>query len=263
MKKMLTSSSLVLMLALAFSCQNHTAAGGTGKVAIGHLQYHKTAGADCDKPDTLRFDCITIELSWPKLEDGSNELKNSVSAWANAFIVGMISPETDTTETMAIDQAAAGFIQSQKDMVKEAPGSPMGQWAAESTDTVLLNDGQYLTLEINGYTYAGGAHGSPSAAVGTFAVATGKKLQWDDLVTDKAALKSLAEKKFRVTQSEAFKEGFDFDDIFQFDLPGNYGLVKDGIYFHYVVYEVTPYVFGETTFVIPFSELGALSKIKK
>ena len=31
----------------------------------------------------------------------------------------------------------------------------MGQWTAESQDTTLLNDGKYLTLEINGFTFGG------------------------------------------------------------------------------------------------------------
>ncbi|MBK9015225.1 MAG: hypothetical protein IPM82_14810 [Saprospiraceae bacterium] len=68
---------------------------------------------------------------------------------------------------------------------------------SRSTDTVLLNDGQHLTLEIVGYTFEGGAHGSPTAAVLTFEASTGKPLTWDDLVTDTTALKVVAEKKFK------------------------------------------------------------------
>lgn len=142
----------------------------------------------------------------------------------------------------------------------------MGQWTAESKDTTLLNDGKYLTLEINGYTYAGGAHGSPTAAVATFDALTGKQLTWADLVNDQSTLKVLAENIFRTTRMDIFapedgSEPFEFDETFQFALPQNYGLVAGGIYCHYLAYEVGPYAIGSTQFVIPFESLGSNFKI--
>ena len=82
-------------------------------------------------------------------------------------------------------------------------------------------------------------------------------------MTDKNALRVLAEKAFRTERAEAFNEGFDFDETFVFDLPINFGLTETGILFYYNAYEVGPYALGSTEFVIPFAELGNLAKIKK
>jgi hypothetical protein len=103
--------------------------------------------------------------------------------------------------------------------------------------------------------------------VATFDVLTGKQLTWNDLVTDQKALQKVAEQAFRAERADVFQPGdgaepFVFDDIFQFALPQNYGLVEDGIFCYYLPYEVGPYAMGSTQFVIPFAKLGDISKIK-
>ena len=139
----------------------------------------------------------------------------------------------------------------------------MGNWAVESTDTALLNNGRHLTLRINAYNYLGGAHGLYTAAVATFDVASGRQLSWADLVVDTSALQTLAEQKFREERAEVFAPdeegypGFAFDEVFPFKLPDNFGLTPEGVYFHYVPYEVAPYAIGPTVFTITYAELGA------
>lgn len=260
----LTRSVIFIATLILTACQNEPKTPET-TVTVSHVRFDKTDGADCDKPDTLRFNCLQINLIWPEVTGGSEALRENVAAWSNSYLVGILAPaSTDSTAAATtVEAAAQGFIQDHKTFSLEAPESPIGQWTAESKDTTLLNDGKYLTLEIEGYTYAGGAHGSPTAAVATFETETGKQLTWDDLVTDKAALKTLAEKKYRAVMADVFADGFEFDDVFTFELPVNYGLVQDGIYFHYLHYEVGPYAIGNTKFVLPFSELGSILKITK
>jgi hypothetical protein len=172
-------------------------------------------------------------------------------------------PIEGTTTTLTVETAAQQFIGMHADFVQEAGESMMGVWTAEVDGDVLLNNGKHLTLNLGGYVFAGGAHGSPTAAIATFDVATGKQLTWDDLVTDQAAVKTMAEKKLRVERADAFQDGFDFDDIFEFTLPVAYGLVADGIQLHYQHYEIMPYALGASTFTLTFEELGALAKIGK
>lgn len=260
----LNKSVIFIATLVLTACQNQSKTPATA-VIVSHLRFDKTDGTDCDKPDTLRFNCLQINLIWPKIESGSEPLRKNVAAWSNSYLVGILAPaSTDSTAAATtVEAAAQTFIQDHKTFSSEAVESPIGQWTAESKDTTLLNDGKYLTLEIEGFTYAGGAHGSPTAAVATFETETGRQLTWDDLVTDKAALKTLAEKKYRAVMADVFNDGFDFDEVFKFELPVNFGLVQDGIYFHYLHYEVGPYAIGNTKFVLPFSELGSLLKITK
>ncbi len=271
MKKQLLACLTFCSLAALFSCNSGTKTPDVTKVVVSTINFNKSDGADCDKPDTMRIDCATINLSYPNVEQGSEPLKKSVAAWAETYLMGILGGYDSLGNPIpsnSLDAAAASFFQTRKDFAMDAEGSPAGRWTAESTDTVLLNDGQHLTLGILGYTFEGGAHGSPTAAVLTFEASTGKPLTWDDLVTDTTALKVVAEKKFKEVRTDIFNptdgsEPFKFDDIFQFKLPDNYGLTKDGIYCHYLAYEVGPYAIGESAFTITFGELGALSKIKQ
>jgi len=266
-----TSFLLVCLLlsAFVFSCRKNKPAPPQ-VVTIGGLQLQEQGGADCDRPDTSRTNCARLDLHWPTIEQGSIALKNSVNQWAVRYLSGILAPLPDAKTPVAgsVEAAAKLFFEEHRKFTKEAEGSVMaGGWVAESEYRVLLNDGRHLTLEITGYTYQGGAHGSPTAAVATFDALTGKQLGWSDLVKDKAALKTLAEKKFRETRTDLFNptdgiESFEFDASMPFDLAQNFGLVPEGIYFHYLVYEVGPYAIGPTQLTIPYEELGTLAKLR-
>lgn len=269
MRKVITSIIGVCIMTLVFSCKNDKLIPATQEVKVGTQSLSKSEGTDCDQPDSLRARCANLNLNWPQIEQGSDALKNTVNAWAKAYITGILSPHSDENPNpeASIDEKAEAFIQLQRDFVKEAPESPMGYYTAESDFDVLLNDGKYLTLEITGYIYAGGNHGNPTAAVATFDVVTGKQLTWADLVSDTSALKTLAEKTFREERSDLFNpsdgsEPYAFNEIFAFALPQNYGLTEDGIYCHYLAYEVGPYAIGSTQMIIPYSELGQMLKVQ-
>lgn len=254
------------ILALANSCKRDTPpAQQAQEVSVNTVSLEKTSGKDCDQPDSLRIACAQVQLSRPVVTEGNDALKNAVENWSNSYLVGILSPELSAEDAASanIETAVQKFIDEHNVFLAENEGAVMGFWTAESDATTVLNDGKHLTLQINGFVYSGGAHGSPTVAVATFDAATGQQLGWSDLVTDQAAVQALAEKKFREEQAEAFKEGFAFDDTFPFALPANFGLTDKGIYFHYVVYEVAPYAMGATAFEIPFSELGELYKLKK
>lgn len=256
----------VLLLAGASACQN-TAKDPAQPVTIGSKNYNRTEGAGCDQPEEVRTNCATVDLEWPVVEQGPDDLKTSVAAWVAAYFAGILAPESDAASNATIEASVAAFFKEQKTFAQEAPDSPAGNFMAESKFSVLLNNGKYLTLELEGYTYTGGAHGSPTAAVATFEVATGKQLTWKELVTDTAALRALAEKAFRAERSDLFaskdgSEPVEFGDIFPFVLPQNYGLTSEGIYCHYVVYEVGPYAIGSTQLTLPFETLGNLSKVQ-
>ena len=220
-------------------------------------------GADCDQPDTLRTNCAVINLTYPQVYYKETALPQSANAWVNQYLVGILTSGTEDEQAAANAQTLEAGAKVFFDVHESFKGSAMyGGFDAECKYDVLLNNGRYLTLQIESYTFQGGAHGSPGAIVTTFDTASGATLSWNDLVSDTTALKSLADQKFREVKAEAFEDGFHFDDMFPFKLADNYGLTDTGIYFYYVPYEVGPYVLGSTTFTIPFTELGGIAKIK-
>jgi Protein of unknown function (DUF3298). len=247
-----TFAAAIGLLALTFfSCQDNT----PPKLLLENLEYVKNIGPGCDTPEAEGADCVALNLRWPTVKEGPDALKKNVEAWATAYVSGILAPASDAPTGKGIEAAAAAFVQMQKDFVKEVPEAVTRYFTAECQGRTLLNDGQYLTLEMEGYTYAGGAHGLPTAAVATFQIANGKKLTINDLVSDLAAFQILAEKAFRAERADIFNptdgsEPFKFDDTFPFALPQNYGLAPEGIYCYYTPYEVGPYAIGSTQFII-------------
>lgn len=208
--------------------------------------------------------CARIDLSWPIVKTGSKTLQRNVADWSKGLLVGLLDFELSEKKAAktTLEEAAETFLSAHASWSEEAVDSPLGEWAAESSDTVLWNNGRYLTLQINGYVFTGGAHGNHPGVIATFDVNTGKQLEWKDLVTDEEKLKILLEAQFRKVRSEIFQEGYEFNEYFPFALPQSFGLTEKGLYCYYSPYEVTPYAFGTTAFVVPYPELEDLMKIE-
>jgi hypothetical protein len=251
---------------LAAACNTDKAQEDTTQpVVLESLTIQKKSGPDCDKPDSLRLNCVEINFRYPSVKDAGSPLKPIVEAWSKDFLTSLIAYAEEPDNMPPLDEAIQNFINMHDEMVAEIPDGP-AYYMAEAWDTVLLNDGKRLTLKIDGYNYAGGAHGNSAAAVATWDVATGQQVHLGDLVTDMEALKARAEKKFREVKAEVFKPeseggwGFNFDETFPFKIADNTGLTGNGIYFCYVPYEVGPYAMGSTEFVLSFDEIKDLMK---
>ncbi|MBK9013694.1 MAG: DUF3298 and DUF4163 domain-containing protein [Saprospiraceae bacterium] len=247
------------------SCKNEKPAPPIGPLTLESKKIERKNGPDCDKPDTLIVNCAHVDFKYPVLKDGSDSLRQAVDGWAMEFMTAWVGMSEEPDNLPPLEEAITNFFNMHDEQVKEMPDGP-AYYVAETRDTLLLNDGKYLTLKLDGYSYVGGAHPNASSSVATFDVATAKKVTLDQLVTDLDALKKAAEKKFREVRADLFKPeseggyGFEFDETSPFKLADNTGLVKDGIYFIYVPYEVGAYAIGETEFVLPFSEIQGIRK---
>ncbi|MBK8564187.1 MAG: DUF3298 and DUF4163 domain-containing protein [Saprospiraceae bacterium] len=266
MKNRLTVLGFLALLAFASqSCKNEAPPAAPKPLTIESLKIERKNGVDCDTPDSVMVNCAWVNFKYPALKDGSDSLKQAVDTWAKEFMSAWVGMAEEPDNLPPLDDAINAFFNMQAEAAKEMPDIP-NVFAAETTDSILLNDGEHLTLLLDGYSFTGGAHPNASTAVATWDVATAKKVTLDQLVTDLNGLQALAEKKFKEVRPELFTpdgEGVTphaFDEAWPFKLADNTGLVKDGIYFIYVPYEVGPYAIGETSFVLTFEDLKGIMK---
>lgn len=270
MRKFILSASCVAFIALCYSCKNKSSetTNTSAEIKVINEHFSKSEGTDCDKPDSLRMDCATIDISWPSVEGENKALQQSVNTWVTDLLTTSLIDNAEDTSKTTLEKASKIFFKNHQEMVKNEPKSARGFWSVTTKDSILFNNGKLLTLEISGYSFQAGAHGNQLETLATFDINTGKKLTWDDVVTDKIALQKLAEEKFKVARPELFKpteglEPYKFDETFPFKLPYNFGVTLEGIYFNYVPYEVTPYYMGSTTFILSYADIKTILKIKK
>ncbi len=252
----------LLVLVLAFSCKKKEQVASVAKPFTFETRtIQQNKGTDCDKqPDSLRTDCAIVDFSVAKVLPAGSTAAKSVDAWTDKFLVLLLT-WTDYNEAGKEPKTVDAAIQRFHAIHDEAAGSvASGQFIAACTHSVLLNDGQYLTLMLDGHAFAGGNRPLNEVAIATFDAKTGKQLTWDDLVKDKAALLSIAQAKVKETRADAFQEGFEFDKEEPFAFPEAYGLTAWGLQLHYQPDEIYR-LGGATDFTVPYSELGTNLKV--
>jgi hypothetical protein len=258
MRKTTIFLACLLALALVFSCQPNKQQTVGKPVTLESRTIQQKKGTDCDKqPDSLRTDCAIIDFSVPKIQGAGAQsaLGKSMDAWADKFLIHLLT-WTDYNEAGKEPKTVEAAIQRFRAIHDENEGSVFsGMFTANCTSSELLNDGKYLTLQLDGYSFLGGNRATHETAIATFDVKTGKQLTWDDLVKDKAALLAITEASVRANNEEEFNKGFKFDKEEPLALPRAYGLTTDGIVMFYHPDEI--YGLGtETVFTILYDELG-------
>ncbi|MCC6462079.1 MAG: DUF3298 domain-containing protein [Saprospiraceae bacterium] len=250
----------LFVLACLFSCQTKPQAPSNAQpLSLEQRTVRQQKGSDCDKqPDSLRTDCATIDFSVPQLQGtgAPSALANNINAWTDKFLIRLLS-WSDYNQPGKGPQTLDAAIQRFRALHDENTGSVFsGMFKASCSGSALLNNGQYLTLLLDGFSFQGGNRALQEVAIATFDVATGKQLTLDQLVKDKAALRLQAQALLRETRADAFSEGFDVDPSKPFVLPESYGLSPEGLVLHYQPDEIE-HLGGATEFTIPYSNLGA------
>ena len=206
--------------------------------------------------------CSHFELEYPKLLKAGNAaaLARIQQALQKALL------ETLTIEKPSPDLPAAiqAFFSEATGFHKEAPDAPA--WEMQATAAVHFYSERIVSLRLESYLFAGGAHGLPGTRFLNFDLQTGEPLKLADLLLPDAMakVKQLGEKQFRqdkeLPEEQRLQElGFDFEKD-GFYLPDNVGIGRFSLTFFYNVYEIGPYVAGTTELTLPYYELAPLLK---
>jgi Deacetylase PdaC/Protein of unknown function (DUF3298) len=150
------------------------------------------------------------------------------------------------------------FIQTYEATKAEVPDATFG-WEANIEGTIKYQSENLINIEIDHYTFTGGAHGYEGLQSLLFDPKTGKTIPNENLFKNTTELKKMVETKFRTKYQIPLKgninqTGYLFEDD-QFQLPKNIFFTNDGLLFHYNQYEAAAYVEGPKTLFIPYTSL--------
>ena len=136
-------------------------------------------------------------------------------------------------------------------------------WTSESHTNVYRITPSYLELVTDAYTYTGGAHGNYGTVFSHYDLTNNRPMVLEDVVTKpfQNELTAVAERYFRKQEKLAVDQPLTdryFFDQGYFHIPDNFALEEDSLLFLYNIYEIKPYVNGQTKLRIPYTEIDRL-----
>ncbi|MFK7970005.1 MAG: DUF3298 and DUF4163 domain-containing protein [Bacteroidia bacterium] len=196
--------------------------------------------------------CATVDITVP-LAKGT-EAADPINARVTGALVSALN--VGETRATGLNEGVDGFVNGYDAFLAEmkAEGQDyINSWAFEAEGQVLYQDSQYVCIEMQFYTYTGGAHPNSFTSLLTFNSKTGEEVNVLATVADTVALKVKVQEAFRLARklpkdAVLQEEGFFWGGKFAF--PANIGITAEGLYFVYNPYEVAPYALGSTGFVV-------------
>ena len=189
-------------------------------------------------------DTTFFSVSYPVFQD------SAVNRFVRAELLG--------SDTATVEKAAQVFI-GEFDRFYQSDSFPR-VWTSESHAKVYRLTPTYLALAINASSYTGGAHGNYATIFKHYDIPNNESLTLDDIVAKpfQNELTAVAERYFRKAENLGVDQSLEdqyFFDQGRFSIPDNFALERDSILFLYNIYEIKPYVNGQTELRVPYSEV--------
>ncbi|RYG43366.1 MAG: DUF3298/DUF4163 domain-containing protein [Chitinophagaceae bacterium] len=144
------------------------------------------------------------------------------------------------------------------EMIRKDDPTDASKWVGKASGKVVYQSEKIINIEIEHYTFTGGAHGYSGKRSLIFDGETGKIIPNAGLFKDITGFTKLAEAKFRKKYNLApnapiNSDGFMFETG-SFTLPETIFYMHDGILLVYNVYEIASYAEGPQEIMIPIAE---------
>ncbi|GGC35754.1 hypothetical protein GCM10011386_29870 [Parapedobacter defluvii] len=252
-KKTINTGWIYFGVACVFSaCQFNSESSDAGKQAVttdtlAYEYQHYVLYSDHIVKTNETTDTSFYAVSYPSFKDSA----------VNRFVLTTLLG----SDTATVEGSARTFV-NEFDEFFLSDAFPR-VWTSESHEKVYNITPTYLGLVTDVYTYTGGAHGNYATVFAHYDLANHTPLILDDIVTKpfQNELIAVAERYFRKQENLAVDQPLDdryFFDQGRFHIPDNFALEQDSLLFLYNIYEIKPYVDGQTKLRVPYKEIDRL-----
>ena len=164
-----------------------------------------------------------------------------------------------------IEEAIISFRNGYLELKDRYPDEPIG-WEARIDGSLAYEDDHILTIQVDSYTFTGGAHGFSTTRFLNFDKSRALEMDVEELFLDLSEFQVFAEAKFRDQENiPATKSinstGFMFEDD-EFYLPQNIGFTQEGLQLIYERYEVASYADGPIILTLPYPEINPFLRLR-
>lgn len=216
--------------------------------------YHtiKQRAADCGtKPDSS---CTIVKVKYPVFNNQLVLNDTITHKLVNLFAVNKADND--------LPQYIKHFLAGYDDFKKHDARSAM-VFISDSHAKIIRQDSSLTTLEVSGYSFQGGAHGSSITIFINWNTKSEKNITLADILVNgyEGSLNQVAESIFRkeekLTANASLAHDYFFKDN-KFALNKNFLITPLGIRFLYNQYEIKPYAAGQTDVFIPYTQIKSL-----
>ena len=263
MKKILIPITCVIAMSFMIACgivPDNTSTNDSDSlvldsIALGDMVF-KTENKEFT--DSLEQNDVSISytLNLDVPVSGNPVLVDSVKKWMHGLLGKSYEGDVNFDEEMLKHYAAEYFQECDEEGLFDGLGAYL-----ELNITMATDSADFLTYEVAGYDYTGGAHGMPFFYGVTFDKEDGTKLGWDifaDTTQLAPIIKKHIEEYFNETDgAESDLEECLFDGVYDnFPLPYlEPWFAPTGVKFVYSAYEIAPYVAGMPECTVPYKEV--------
>jgi len=241
---------IILLFFLSVSC--------TDKLIFETLTFEKATTLPCKE------NCPHIKLKIPFAKN-KTAVADSINSKIFSVLKSIIYIDNQPFASTDYNDLLASFIGSYEKLQKDYPNDTFG-WEGDIQGSIKYQSDKLLNIEIDHYTYTGGAHGYQGLRSLLFDPQTGKIIPNDQLFNDIANFKAFAEKQFRIkykipANGSINSTGFQFEED-QFQLPQNIFYTEKGLLLYYNQYEAASYADGPKELFLPYKEAEPYLAIK-
>jgi hypothetical protein len=182
------------------------------------------------------------------------------------YILSAVGGDAKFAFDVALDSAYTRFEEMYEQDRKDVPEIAMG-YSTQISCAVSYSNKKVVTVQMEGYSFTGGAHGNPFGSITSYDCSQGgKPLEIKDFVQDTNAVRPLLEVAYKLSKGLKATDALTdvtYSEMTQLPMPANVGVAAEGIRFYYNAYEVAPYAVGPADIVLPWETLGTLADRKK
>lgn len=223
----------------------------------------------CNKDTKLKFepqifeefDGAAIAINYPKAIG-----TKAVAEKINQHIEHVIANEMNMAETsennISVAEAISEFDKEYKTFKKDFQDSSQ-KWEVTINGEVVYESTEVICVSLQSYIDTGGAHGNGRVTFLNFNPETGAILNQNDIISNTAQFKKIAEKAFK-EQTKPKDVNETMEDFFfgeGFQLPSTMGFTEDGLVLLYNNYEIASYAQGITEILLPYNQIKEVLKI--
>tara|TARA_R110002033_G_scaffold164267_1_gene201547 strand:+ start:1275 stop:2018 length:744 start_codon:yes stop_codon:yes gene_type:complete len=230
---------------------------------------------NCEKDNRLTFEpfelisencinCPKVTIHIPKALDDT-PISHIINTSVQEEVISLLIYD-DEVEATNMEEAIQSFKNGYLELKKMYPDEPVG-WEADVDGKVTYEDKNILTIQVNSYSFTGGAHGFSSTRFLNFDKIKEVEMEPMEIFKDPLEFQSFAERKFRdqekIPASGSLNAtGFMFEGD-EFYLPKNIGFTQEGLQLFYEQYEIASYADGPIVLTLSYKELEPYLKFKQ